>query len=97
MLLTINFLEGFNNDIARLIVDGKEVFSGALTTRMQISMAHKLEVETNNIYVKIKLMITNKNLQKSITVDVSRSHHIAFSIVGDAIKLIQKNEPFNFI
>lgn len=98
MKLVINFLEGFFKDSVTITLNGKDIFSGVITTQTQVGFAYKQEVEIHNPKTEIVVEIANKNLRNKLNINITEKTYIGYSVTGDN-QLVNKiqNKPFFFL
>ena len=95
--LTIDFQEGFDQDSIICKVNEATVFNkNAVTTAKLIGLADSINLEIEKEKVLIEITVKNRDLSKSIKLDISEGAYIGISLSNNSISYIQSKEPFGY-
>lgn len=95
--LSIDFQDGFVNDITVLHVNGKEIFHKEhVNTKLLLGLADSLETEVETGSVSINTNVPTKDIEKTIILEVSADTYVGISIVNGMIEHIVSDRPFGY-
>jgi len=91
--------EGFADDTVTVLVEGKKVFHQSnITTRVQIGLAESFEMIIENPMVKVEIIISKRQLNKTVIIDGPWPVYFGVSVTQEgkiAHRVSQK--PFYFL
>ena len=97
--LHIYLLDGFADDTVTVLVESKKVFHQSnITTRVQIGLAESFEMIIENPPVKVEIIISKRQLNKTVTIDGPWPVYLGVSVTQEgkiAHRVSQK--PFYFL
>lgn len=92
----VHFQDGFEHDRVSLRVDGREAWSGELTTRTQISFAGQARIDVPDGTARLTIAVEGRD---SVTVDLPpapRPLHVGVSLIDGRLTCRLQPEPFGY-
>jgi hypothetical protein len=95
--LAVVLEEGFDGDeVAVRVGDDVAFASDSVTTRPQIGVAQRLEVEVPRGPVILRVEVPSRGLEADVPIDVREGTHVGISIAGDQVVHRTADEPFRY-
>jgi hypothetical protein len=99
MTLSIELQEGFQNDNIIILINGKGVYAREnITTRTQIGLADKFEINVDEDRAAVEIKLPARNLTETVEIILNKKKYLGFSVVGkENIKHIVQEEEFRYM
>lgn len=97
--LHIYLLDGFADETVTVLVESKEVFHQSnISTRVQIGLAESFEIVIGNPPVEVKIIISKRQLSKTIIIDGPWPVYLGVSVTQEGkIAYRISKKPFYFL
>ncbi|MBM3188260.1 MAG: hypothetical protein FJZ90_06000 [Chloroflexi bacterium] len=97
-MLHIALQEGFYNDLVHLRVNGVQVYAKeSVRTRFQIGYADACEVDVSPGAVRLEVLLPQKNMSRTLPLEISAPTYVGVSLEGDAIACRVSDQPFGYL
>ncbi|NIM05663.1 MAG: hypothetical protein GTN65_08605 [Armatimonadetes bacterium] len=87
----VHLQEGFSGEFVRVVVDGKEVFSGKPTTDPRLGFAEQFAGSAQTTSITLTVEIPSKTFKSTHSLDLTKARGIGISIVNGEVMIIQAN------
>lgn len=95
--LHIDLQEGFTGNSIIMKVNGDEVFNKKdVQTKLLLGYADTFEVKTPEGMVDIEIEVADRNLTRTITLQVSKTTYLGLSLQASHIEYIVSDKPFGY-
>lgn len=95
--LSIDLQEGFLDDTVVLQVNGEEVFRREhVSTKLLLGIADSSKAEVEKGPAIIEVNVETKDIQKTISLELSADTYLGISIANGMIEHIVSNKPFGY-
>jgi hypothetical protein len=95
--LTIDFQDGFDDDAIVCKINDVTAFNkNHVKTAKLTGLADSVKLEIEKGKTNLEIAVKNKNMSKSIELDINEELYIGISIVNDSITHILSTQPFGY-
>ena len=93
----IDIKEGWTGEHLSVLVDGREVFAGAVSTRLQIGLADQVETTVAPGPVTVEAVVAATNLRAALEVHVTGEYWVGISLGADRIVMVGQSRLFGYL
>jgi hypothetical protein len=94
--IEVHFQDGFEHDHAAVRVDGREAWSGELTTRRQISFAGQAQIEVPDAAAQLTIDVAGRGSASVELPAAPRPLYVGVSLLDGRLTCRLQPEPFGY-